>query len=340
MDKLITFTVPCYNSAGYMRHCIDSLLRAGDRAEIIIIDDGSTDETPQIADEYQALHPGVCVAHHQENGGHGEGVNQGLRLAHGRYFKVVDSDDWLDGESLDRFMELLGRLDAECALPDLILCNYVYQHTDGPSHIMRYGNVFPTQPCTWAQSRRMKTTQHFMIHAFAYRTECLRASGLVLPKHTFYVDMLYVYAPLPFVQSIYYLDADLYRYFIGRPDQSVTEANIVKRTDQQVLVCTMMIDSCDMQKIRRSEPKLYSKMCHFLSITLSIVNVFSYIKGTPEALEACNEVWRHLKERDPVLYRKMRWRAVAGLSKLPGKPGRALAVWIYRFTNRKLGLNS
>ena len=90
-QKLITFAVPCYNSAAYMRHCIETLLSAGEQAEIILVDDGSTkDNTPAICDEYAAKYPTIVKAIHQENGGHGEGVNQGIRNATGLYYKVVD----------------------------------------------------------------------------------------------------------------------------------------------------------------------------------------------------------------------------------------------------------
>ena len=91
--KLLTVTVPCYNSQDYMAHCIESLLSGGDRVEIIIIDDGSKDNTGRMADEYAAKYPSIVRVIHQENGGHGEGINQGLRYATGTYFKVVDSDD-------------------------------------------------------------------------------------------------------------------------------------------------------------------------------------------------------------------------------------------------------
>ena len=94
--KLITFTVPCYNSAAYMDHCIETLLTAGEDAEIILVDDGSKDDTGKIADAYAEKYPTIVRVIHQENGGHGEGVNQGIRNATGVYFKVVDSDDWLD----------------------------------------------------------------------------------------------------------------------------------------------------------------------------------------------------------------------------------------------------
>ena len=103
-QKLITFAVPCYNSAAYMRHCIETLLSAGEQAEIILVDDGSVkDDTPAICDEYAAKYPTIVKTIHQENGGHGEGVNQGIRNATGLYYKVVDSDDWLDTDALKRF---------------------------------------------------------------------------------------------------------------------------------------------------------------------------------------------------------------------------------------------
>ena len=98
--KLLSIAIPCYNSEAYMRNCIESLLPGGDEVEILIVDDGSVkDNTAQIADEYEARYPGICRAIHQENGGHGEAVNAGLRAATGIYFKVVDSDDWVNAEA-------------------------------------------------------------------------------------------------------------------------------------------------------------------------------------------------------------------------------------------------
>ena len=112
--KLITFTVPCYNSAAYMDHCIETLLTAGEDAEIILVDDGSKDDTGKIADAYAEKYPTIVRVIHQENGGHGEGVNQGIRNATGVYFKVVDSDDWLDTDALQQVLaELRAPLNDE-----------------------------------------------------------------------------------------------------------------------------------------------------------------------------------------------------------------------------------
>ena len=113
MSKLITFAVPCYVSAAYMDHCVRTLLTGGEDVEIILVDDGSTkDDTPAICDKYAAEYPTIIKAVHQENGGHGEGVNQGLRRASGMYYKVVDSDDWLDEKALAAALDKLREVAA------------------------------------------------------------------------------------------------------------------------------------------------------------------------------------------------------------------------------------
>ena len=96
--KLLSIAIPCYNSAGYMRKCIDSLLPGGEDVEIIIVNDGSSDNTPDIAEEYRERFPGIIKVVNKENGGHGSAVNAGLEQARGLYFKVVDSDDWRSEE--------------------------------------------------------------------------------------------------------------------------------------------------------------------------------------------------------------------------------------------------
>ena len=126
--KLITFAVPCYNSAAYMDKCVTSLLTGGEDIEIILVDDGSTkDDTPAICDRYAAQYPDIVRVIHQPNGGHGEGVNQGLRHATGLYYKVVDSDDWLDADALQKVLRQLRLQSMETPL-DMLLCNYVYEH--------------------------------------------------------------------------------------------------------------------------------------------------------------------------------------------------------------------
>ena len=124
--KLLTVTVPCYNSQDYMENCIKSLLTGGDRVEIIIIDDGSADRTGAIADAYAEQYPNIVRVIHQENGGHGEGINQGLAHATGTYFKVVDSDDTVS-KDFPAFLDALERCETQGGV-DLVVTNYFYIH--------------------------------------------------------------------------------------------------------------------------------------------------------------------------------------------------------------------
>lgn len=116
-------------------------------------------------------------------------------------------------------------------LPDLIVCNCVYNHLDeGTSHTVNYRNVFPKDGiCTWNGIGRFCPSQYLIMHALIYRTAVLRESGVVLPEHTFYVDNIFAYQPLPFVENICYADENLYRYYLGRADQSVNGENVRKR---------------------------------------------------------------------------------------------------------------
>ena len=109
--KLISFVVPCYNSESYMERCINTLLKGKEDVEIIIVNDGSTDKTKKIADGYKKRYPKIIKAIHKINGGHGSGVNAGLKEASGKYFKVVDSDDWLDEEALIKLINKIKLLE-------------------------------------------------------------------------------------------------------------------------------------------------------------------------------------------------------------------------------------
>lgn len=337
LQKTITFAVPCYNSAAYMDHCVETLLTAGDDIEIILVDDGSTkDETPAICDRYAAQYPNIVRAIHQENGGHGEGVNQGLRNASGLYYKVVDSDDWLDAEALQKVMAKLREFAASSAPVDLFIANYVYEHVeDDTRKVMRYTNVFPQDRIfTWAEIGSFRPSQYLLMHSVIYRTAMLRTCGLELPKHTFYVDNIFVYQPLPAVKSLYYMDADLYRYFIGRADQSVNEQVMVKRVDQQLRVTKLMIAAHDLREVKAAQRKLGRYMTNYLAMMMTISSIFLIIDGSPEALGKKTELWEYLRTVDRALYHKMKYRSVSFVGNIPGYQGRKLSVGLYRVARR------
>ena len=246
--KILTVAIPCYNSQEYMEKSIRSALNGGDRVEIIIVDDGSTDDTLKIARKYQEKFPDIVKVIHQENGGHGEAVNTGIKNATGLYFKVLDSDDCLGKKALTKVLDLLEDMIAKDAGLDMLISNYMYDK-QGVKHkkIMKYKRAMPVGKMFGWDELHFGKTQYLLMHSVIYRTKVLRECGMVLPKHTFYVDNIYVFQPLPYVKNIYYLDVCLYKYFIGRDDQSVHESVMIKRLDQQYRVTRLMLDIYNMQ---------------------------------------------------------------------------------------------
>ena len=340
--KYLTFTVPCYNSESYMRRCVDSLLCCGTDAEIILVDDGSADRTGEIADDYQKRFPDIVKVVHKENGGHGSGVNKGLEMAEGLYFKVVDSDDWLDREACQKLLFRIrefcggGRYEFEENIPDLFICNYVYDHLDeGISRVMDYRNIFPDeQMCTWNSVGRFRPSQYLIMHSLIFRTAVLRRSGVKLPEHTFYVDNLFSYQPLPYAENLYYMDIDLYHYYLGREDQSVNEKVLMKRIDQQIRVTGMVARSVDLKKVRKKYPKLAAYMTRNISIMLSISSVHLLLIQTEEARARRKEMWEDIRHYNKRLYYRLRYSTLSGLTYLPGRLGGRLTIGGYRFARK------
>lgn len=337
--KLLSFAVPSYNSQDYLDKCIESLLPGKDDVEILIVDDGSTDRTPEIADEYEKKYPGIVRAIHQENGGHGEAVNTGLKNATGIFFKVVDSDDWVDGEAYRRVLDTLKRLEEEGQEIDMLLTNYVYEKEGKKrKRHMMYTPLFPTDKVIgWSDMKRNIKGFSILMHSVIYRVDMLRRSGLVLPKHTFYVDNLFVYIPLPFVEKFYYLNVDFYRYYIGREGQSVAEQTMVKRIDQQLRVNYMMIDLVDPWEIKEKHLREY--MLSYLEMITVVSTSIGYVAGDKENLAKIQELWRYIKKKDRRTYRHLRYGVLGGTMRLPGSFGRFLSVKAYRLSQKVWGFN-
>ncbi len=278
-----------------MRHAVESVLVGGEDVEILIINDGSVDDTGKIADELEQEYPGIIRVIHQENGGHGEAVNAGIRNAKGLYYKVLDSDDWLDREALVKVLEKLRSFIREGQLVDMFLANYVYEKPSVHKHkAIRYEGVFPQEKVFgWNDIKKFKISQNILMHSVIYRTQMLLDCGLELPKHTFYVDNIFVYTPLPYVKTMYYMDVDLYRYFIGRDDQSVNEKVMMGRIDQQIKVNKLMIDAHDLNKIKNK--KLRDYMVKYLAMMMTVSSVFLIKEGSEESLEKRTEVSEKLQ---------------------------------------------
>lgn len=337
--KYISFAIPCYNSAEYMAHAIESILVGGEDIEILIINDGSKDETLRIAKEFEEKYPTIVRAIDKENGGHGDAVNAGLRNATGKYFKVVDSDDWVDEHALLKILELMRGWKEHDMEVDMLVSNYVYEKV-GAQHkkVIHYRGVLPENEIFgWKDAGHFGIAQYILMHSVIYRTELLKLNQLELPKHTFYVDNIYVYYPLPFVKKMYYLDVNFYRYFIGREDQSVNEKVMIGRLDQQIFVTKTMIDMYQMKQIPNK--KLRNYMINYLAIMMTVSSILCIRSKKEENLEKKKELWKYLKTRQYGVYWKIRYSILGQTINLPGKSGQKISSFVYVVARRFIGFN-
>lgn len=338
--KLLSFAIPCYNSKDYMEHCIESILPGGDDVEIIIVDDGSKDETAAIADRYAAEYPDIVKAVHQENGGHGEAVNTGLKNATGKYFKVVDSDDWVDLESYKKILDKLREFEQENTQIDMLLANYVYEKEGAKrKKVMRQTGFPRNEIFTWSDIKHIHKGHYILMHSVIYRTELLRSCGLELPKHTFYVDNIYVYKPLPYVRTMYYLDVDFYRYFIGRDDQSVNEQVMIRRIDQQIRVNKIMIDLYAKHESMLSCPQLKEYMLHYLETIQMVTSVLLMKMNTSESEAMRDDLWHYLEEKSPDAYKILKSSVLGKFTKSHNKLSHKLTMGGYKIAQKWIGFN-
>ena len=337
--KLITIAIPCYNSQDYMKTAVLSAVSGGNEVEVLIVDDGSTDKTGEIGKDLEAEYPEIVHYIYKENGGHGDAVMCGLHHAQGIYFKVLDSDDYLDEDSLKRMITALQSYQEEDCQLDMFIANYMYdKEGEHRKVVIDYKSAFPQNKVFgWDDVGHFKVGHNLLMHAVVYRTALLKECGLQLPKHTFYVDNIFVYVPLPYVKNIYYLNVDFYRYFIGREDQSVNEKVMIKRIDQQIKVNKIMVEAVDLWKLPNRKLRKY--MFNYLEIITIISTIMCIRSGTEENLEKKRELWKYIKEYDIRLFHRLRNGIMGTTMNLPGKGGRKISVAAYKISQKVVGFN-
>lgn len=339
--KTLTFVVPAYNMTEYLERCVMSLIAAkrNDDIEVLIVDDGSSDGTLEMAQKFEARYPGIVRAIHQENKGHGGAVNTGIAAASGMYVKVVDADDWVGPESLEQVMAVL-REEADSTEPiDMLVTNYVYdkvgkrnKHVVNFRHAMKAG-----ERLAWNDLGHFGLAEYILMHALTYRTAVVRESGMQLPEHTFYVDFIYAYQPFPWVKTMKYLDTPFYHYFIGRDGQSVQTDVMIRRVGQLRLVNQCMVRATPE---RGTVPDgLYRYMIHFLAIESSVASVFMILSRDPENYEKKKDMWDDIKAYSPTIYKDVRKKAMSRALNLRGSIGRFVIRKGYFVAEHVVGFN-
>lgn len=299
--KILTVIVPVYNTEKYIKRCLDSLdnKEINDKLEVLVVSDGSKDNAINIAKEYSKRLPDTFKIIEKENGGHGSTINKGLELATGKYFRVLDSDDWVDNVN---FVEFVKRLEDQDA--DLVVTDYSKEFIyEGKSEKIVYKNLEPNKKYNFDKfDLNILNGEYFVMATSTYKTEVLRKSNLKLMEKTFYVDMQYNVVPIPYVNSFVYFDLDIYRYFIGRLDQSVNTASFVKNHLNHDKVVKYLIDYysnlTDISDTKKEYIRIILKYILFTHYSIYCI----YFKKKRQGYKLVKEFDKYLYNKNKELY--------------------------------------
>lgn len=304
--KIVTFTVPCCNCENYLQKCVDSLLKGGEDIEILLVNDGSRDDTLAIAKSYEERFPDIVRVLDKEYGGVGSCVNAALKAARGLYFKPFGSDDWADTHALKTLLGIIRTHLSTRTLPDLYLVNYTFEHVaDNSSHPVKFGREFPAGKRTeWKKVKSLRGAATLSAHALVYKTETLKRSALILPEEG--DDDLYAYAPLPFAATLFYLDVDLYRRFVGRTNPDADIADLAKNYPAEVESMLRMAERFGSGELKNFPKGLRANLWHALLNRMRKTTLALCTERSRERKTAEKEMWEHLRSKDKKLYKKLR----------------------------------
>lgn len=247
MEKILSVTIPTYNMEKYLSNCLDSFIYDKDAKdiEIIIVNDGSKDNSLKIAKEYEEKYPNIFKVIDKENGGHGSTINAGLKAATGKYFKVVDSDDWVNTEEFKKLLEFLRKNDVDCVLSDYV-CQY------------EASKKSKAIPCDLNDPYKIKNIEDvnkfvFCIHCYVFKTETIRTNKI--QEKCFYVDVEYNLFSYLKCKTCVYVPLNLYQYRLGRAGQSVSVDGLYKHRDNHYTVIKNIINFYNAKKDSASEIK-------------------------------------------------------------------------------------
>ena len=227
MNKLLTLIIPIYNTQEYLRKCLDSLIIKEELfslVEILLIIDGSPDNSLTIAQEYEAKYSQTFVVINKENGGYGSVLKRGIAEAKGKYCKVLDSDDWYDNQAFEKYLQELQHINCDVIVTDFVK-EFVFEDR---SELQTLPDLKNQQVYQLDEDINRLQGDIFVMHRLAYKTEILQKAAIDFPEKVFYTDTLFASIPLFFAKDLYYTNLQLYRYFIGRDGQTIAPESIRK----------------------------------------------------------------------------------------------------------------
>lgn len=236
--KLLTVSVAAYNAERYLEKCLKSFVDSAvsDQIEVIVVNDGSTDQTQMIAENFQVQYPDVIKVINKVNGGHGSTINRSIESATGKYYKIVDADDWVEKDGIEKLVRYIENSDC-----DLILNPYweISATTGAKSQQLSPCGSDIVEGKVFALANQRDIMLY--MHSLTFKTSIVKKMGSIIDENCFYVDMEYALFPLEFVESAIFLNFPVYDYLLGSATQSMAMDNMVKRRNQHLKVTKRLI---------------------------------------------------------------------------------------------------
>lgn len=296
-NKILAIGIPSYNGEPYLDRCIPTFIddRIKDKIEVIIVNDGSKDNTKEIAEKYKELYPSTVKVINKENGGHGSAVNAALYSTSAKYYKVVDCDDWVDTDELVKLVKFLEANDVDIVSNSY---NQVNMLTGFSEKIGNYGYEF-------GKVYRFEDINikdlYLSIHSTTYKTSILKENNIKLQENTFYVDVEYQLLPIPYIKTIAFLDDCAYKYMVGNVNQSINIENFVNRYDDHNRVVHRILEFLkDAVFTKNQKDYVYGvfEKVLYTHYALSSIYDLNLVRGK----ERSSSFDAYLKETNPYLY--------------------------------------
>lgn len=301
MKKLLTIAVPCYNVEWCLKKCLSSFVdeRILDRLQVIVVNDGSTDGTSDIASLFIRKYPGTFFSLDKDNGGHGSTINAAIKEATGKYFKVIDADDWVITDNLASLLDILNDTEA-----DVVVTNYhMVDMQTGALKEFRIAYTEPGRLYTLDEYMKFpgKALDCFTFHGLFFRTDCYRESGTILSEGIFYEDQEYATLPFCVAKTILPLDLFIYQYMVGNRNQSVADHNQVNRISHVEQVLDKLLEWYDHHPdMSRSAKQYFLRKSSDLLISYYVICLIKNPDRKAGRLETIR-----LREKSPEKYSKI-----------------------------------
>lgn len=307
MDKILTLIIPSYNMEAYIERCLSSLVcKQMDKMEVLVVNDGSKDRTSEIAHRFEDKYPQTFIVIDKQNGNYGSCVNKGLSIATGKYIKVLDADDIFENSNLDEFLVFLCEKDA-----DLVINDYAF--IDGQNKILSKRS-FAIEPIRHNTIDEVCTTKDFLgiaMHAITYKRSVFNGLDYKQTEGISYTDQEWKYLPMIQVHSVVYFDKIIYRYYWGRPGQTM-DAKVVEKS----LSHYNMIMTNRMKRLALSKFSVSKNMKSYLLHRSRLLGSFIYratLLRKKYPIDKLIEMDSLIEKSSPILYNALSDEKVKGI---------------------------